>query len=62
MKRKREKEKKEKPAGWMQMVVDVDGGNVCGSGGAVDDSARVIWTLRFLCTFAQPQTNLLPNN
>ena len=62
VKRKREKEKKEKPAGWTRMVVDADGGNVCSSGGAVDDSARVIWTLRFLCAFVQPQTNLLPNN
>ena len=43
-KEKERKEKKEKLTGWTQMVVDADGGNVCSSGGAVDDSARVIWT------------------
>ena len=39
---------------WMQMVD--------GSGGAVDDSARVSLYLEILCEFAQPHiTNLLPN-
>ena len=35
---------------------------VDGSGGAVDDSARVSLYLEILCEFAQPHiTNLLPN-
>ena len=61
VKRKREKEKKEKPAGWMRMVVDADGGNVCGSGGAVDDSARVILWCN-ICTFIIPRHNQRPTS